>query len=160
MPLSFVSLTLFINNRYIIKSHIGYLLKAGDVVVGYQVNEATLVDDEAEELRGGGKMTDIVIVRKLYGGVAQGLHEADAAKNRSWRLQKLDAESKEDEEKSSRNAKKIKALNEMDEEDFLREVEADKELRANVNLYVCQASERSELFEHPQGQPHTVWPSD
>ena len=137
--------------QYCIKSHLGYLLKAGDVVVGYHLAEATLVDDEAEELRASGRMADVVVVRKLYGGVARGENEAEAARARSWRLQKLDVEKKDEErengngKKSSRNDKKIKALDEMDEEDFLREIEADRELRANVNLYKYDAGKKKTI---------------
>jgi len=114
-------------------------------VLGYHLAELTLVDDEAEHLRTDDKLSDVVIIRKLYGGVATGENEAEAAKKRSSRLQRLDVEASDENEKSGKAAKKVQTLNEIDEEDFLREVEADKDLRANINLY-----------KYEGGKPKTV----
>jgi nonsense-mediated mRNA decay protein 3 len=113
-------------------SHIGYLMKSGDVCLGYDLTETRFVEDDAEEMRSAGKLPDVVILRKLYGGVAT--NEADAAKKRIWRLQRLDVEVAED-MKSARAAKNKAEADDMDEEDFMREVEADKEMRAQMNLY-------------------------
>jgi len=114
------------------KSHIGYLLKAGDVCLGYDLVETQFVDDDAEEMRAAGKLPDVVVVRKLYGGVAT--NEVNAAKMRIWRLQRLDVDVKES-AASARAAKKEADMDDMDEEDFMREVEADREMRNNMNLY-------------------------
>ncbi|KAL3765597.1 hypothetical protein ACHAWO_003889 [Cyclotella atomus] len=115
------------------RSHLGYLMKSGDVCVGYDLTEAQLVDDEAEELRTSGKLPDFVFVRKLYGGVASG--ESDAAKKRMFKLQRLDV--KKGEEESGRKKKKDKDadMENVDEEDFMQELEADKEMRTRVNIY-------------------------
>lgn len=115
------------------RTHLGYLMKSGDVCVGYDLTEAQLVDDEAEELRTSGKLPDFVFVRKLYGGVANA--EADAAKKRMFRLQRLDV--KKGEEETSRKKKKDKDadMENVDEEDFMQELEADKEMRTRVNIY-------------------------
>ena len=40
-------------------SHLGYLMKSGDVCIGYDLTEAQLVDDEAEELRTSGKSRSV-----------------------------------------------------------------------------------------------------
>lgn len=114
------------------RSHLGYLFKAGDVCLGYDLQETQFVDDEAEEMRSNGKFPDVIIVRKLYGGVASG--DANAAKMRMWRLQRLDVDVAES-MRSARAAKRDADEDDMDEEDFLREVEADKEMRVNMNLY-------------------------
>eukprot|EP00980_Cylindrotheca_fusiformis_P008923 scaffold1900_cov123-Cylindrotheca_fusiformis.AAC.49 len=114
------------------RSYVGYLMKAGDVCVGYDLTEIQFVDDDAEEMRSAGKLPDVIVIRKLYGAVAAG--ESDAAKKRIWRLQRLDVEATET-AKSSKAAKQEAELNGMDEEDFMREVEADKEMRAQMNLY-------------------------
>mmetsp|Transcript_18278 Transcript_18278/g.25358 ORF Transcript_18278/g.25358 Transcript_18278/m.25358 type:complete len:633 (+) Transcript_18278:85-1983(+) len=114
------------------KSHVGYLLKAGDVCLGYDLVETQFVDDAAEETRAAGKLPDVVVVRKLYGGVATA--EVNAAKMRIWRLQRLDVDVTES-TANARTAKKEADMDDMDEEDFLREVEADREMRNNMNLY-------------------------
>lgn len=113
-------------------SHIGYLMKSGDVCVGYDLTETQFVEDDAEEMRSSGKLPDVIVLRKLYGGVAS--NEADAAKKRIWRLQRLDVEIADD-LKTARAVKAKAEADDMDEEDFMREVEADKEMRAQINLY-------------------------
>lgn len=114
-------------------SHQGYLLKSGDVCLGYDLKETQLVDDEAERLRADGKIPDVVVVRKLYGGAAASGSEA-SAKVRIWKLQRLDVKAAD--EPAGRGAQKAAAeSDEMDEEDFLQEVEADKEMRLSMNLY-------------------------
>jgi len=112
-------------------SHLGYLMRSGDVCSGYDLKDFQFVDDEAEEARAAGHFPDVVVLRKLYGGVAT--NEADAAKKRMFRLQRLDVEVAE--AMRSRSGKKDQELDDLDEEDFLREVEADREMRNNMNLY-------------------------
>ncbi|KAL3930928.1 MAG: hypothetical protein SGARI_004339 [Bacillariaceae sp.] len=114
------------------RSHVGYLMKSGDVCVGYDLTETQLVDHDGEEMRSSGKLPDLIVIRKLYGGVAAG--EADAAKKRVWRLQRMDVEVAED-LKSARAAKRDAEADDMDEEDFMREVEADRDMRSQMNLY-------------------------
>jgi nonsense-mediated mRNA decay protein 3 len=114
------------------RSHVGYLMKSGDVCVGYDLTETQFVDDDAENMRSSGKLPDVIVIRKLYGGVAAG--EADAAKKRVWRLQRLDVEVAED-LKSARATKRDAEADDMDEEDFMREVEADRDMRSQMNLY-------------------------
>lgn len=120
------------DNKYEERSHLGYLMKAGDVCLGYDLTDTQLVEDEAEDMRADGKLPDVIIVRKLYGGVASG--DANAAKKRMWRLQRLDVAVAEG-MRVDRAAKKGADAEDMDEEDFLTEVEADKEMRMNMNLY-------------------------
>lgn len=119
------------------RSHLGYLMKSGDVCLGYDLRETQLVDDDAEEARTSDKFPDVVFVRKLYGGVASG--EKDAARKRMFRLQRLPNVKKgEEEEGGRRNDKKAKKADEtdrMDEEDFMQELEADRDMRQRVNIY-------------------------
>lgn len=121
-------------------SHVGYLMKAGDVAVGYDLTDTQFVDDDAENARSAGKLPDVIVLRKLYGGVASG--DSDAAKQRMFKLQRLEADAVEAEK--SRKAKKDKEDDDMDEEDFLREVEADKEMRINMNLYKTEVAIKQE----------------
>eukprot|EP00527_Entomoneis_sp_CCMP2396_P002248 CAMPEP_0198146086 /NCGR_PEP_ID=MMETSP1443-20131203/27294_1 /TAXON_ID=186043 /ORGANISM="Entomoneis sp., Strain CCMP2396" /LENGTH=599 /DNA_ID=CAMNT_0043809921 /DNA_START=47 /DNA_END=1846 /DNA_ORIENTATION=- len=115
-------------------SYVGYLMKSGDVCVGYDLKDTTLADDEAETVRGQGGFPNAVIIRKLYGGAANTDESASSKKNRVWRLERLAVKAGEEE---SNSKKKVKGGDQdgMDEEDFMREVEADKEMRLNMNLY-------------------------
>ena len=115
------------------RSHLGYLMKSGDVCVGYDLTEAQLVDDEAELLRTEGKLPDFVFVRKLYGGNATG--ESDAARKRMFQLQRLDIKKGEEENGRKKKKEKDADMENVDEEDFLQELEADREMRTRVNIY-------------------------
>jgi nonsense-mediated mRNA decay protein 3 len=126
------------------RSNVGYLMKSGDVCLGYDLTETQLVDDEAEEIRAAGKLPDVIVLRKLYGGVASG--EADAAKKRIWRLQRLDVEIAED-LKTARAAKNAAEADDMDEEDFMREVDADKEMRGQMNLYKSENAKKKDTTD-------------
>lgn len=120
------------DQQFEINSHVGYLMKSGDVCVGYDLTETQFVEDDAEEMRSTGKLPDVIVIRKLYGGVAA--NEANAAKKRIWRLQRLDVEIADD-LKSAKALKNKAEADDIDEEDFMREVEADKEMRSQMNLY-------------------------
>lgn len=115
-------------------SHQGYLFKAGDMCVGYNLRETQLMDDEAEQLRIDGKLPDVIVVRKLYGPAAG--NDSSASKVRNWKLQRLDVQVGD--EATTANAKRTAKDNDddnMDEEDFMQEVEADKDMRLSMNLY-------------------------
>lgn len=120
------------------RSHVGYLMKSGDVCVGFDLTETQFVEDDAESMRASGKLPDVLIIRKLYGGVANG--EAEALKKRKWQLQKLDVVV-DDSMTNARTSKKDAEADDMDEEDFMREVEADREMRLQMNLYKSKNKE-------------------
>lgn len=135
------------------QSHIGFLLKSGDVCLGYDLKETQFVNDDAEELRANGKFPDVIVLRKLYGGVAT--NEANASRKRIWRLQRLDVDVVDTVNPNARGAKNAAAVNDMDEEDFLQEVEADKEMRMTMNLY------KSELVKKKkEGEEETTPPDE
>ena len=116
-------------------SHLGYLMKSGDVCLGYDLTECQVVDDDADAARTAGKFPNMVFVRKLYGGVVTG--ESDAAKKRLFQLQRLDIK-QGDEEMMKKGGKKVRhdvEMDRLDEEDFMQELEADKEMRSRVNVY-------------------------
>jgi nonsense-mediated mRNA decay protein 3 len=126
------------------RSNVGYLMKAGDVCVGYDLTETQFVDDIAEDMRSAGKLPDVIVIRKLYGAVAAG--EADAAKKRIWSIKRMDVKVAET-SKSARAAKEAEERDGMDEEDFMREVEADKGMRSQMNLYKSEYKKPAEDTE-------------
>jgi nonsense-mediated mRNA decay protein 3 len=128
------------NHQYEEQSHMGYLMKAGDVCVGYDLKETQFVSDEAESLRSELKLPNVVILRKLYGAVAAG--ETNAVKRRMWRLQRLDVAVAET-AATGKGVKNAAEADEMDEEDFLQEVEADKDMRMNMNVYKSDFHKRN-----------------
>jgi nonsense-mediated mRNA decay protein 3 len=109
-------------------------MKAGDVSLGYDLKESQFVDDEAENQRALGDLPDVVMVRKLYGGAA--LATTETKQTRVWRLRRLDVVTPTEAEPRRKKAvADAEDADAMDEEDFLQEVEADKEMRHNINLY-------------------------
>jgi nonsense-mediated mRNA decay protein 3 len=118
------------------RSHVGYLMKSGDTAVGYDLTDIQFVEGDAEIANALGKFPDVIMLRKLYGGVAT--QEADAARQRMFKLQRLEADNIE--AARAKKAKKDQEDDDMDEEDFLREVEADKEMRINMNLYKTEVA--------------------
>lgn len=120
--------------QYQERSHVGYLMKAGDVCAGYDLKQAQFIEEDAEDLREAGKLPEVIVIRKLYGGVAS--TDANADKMRMWKLKRLDVEVTEQAlSLKARRAKDQAEADDMDEEDFMQEVEADREMRQNMNLY-------------------------
>ena len=143
------------------QSHVGYLMKSGDVCVGYDLRDTNLADEEAETVRLEGKVfPDVVIIRKLYGGAAASSRVVSTLSNdgtqtsmnrkRIWHLQRLDVikvggddndepgattTTLHNRRKKGNKKKNLEENDDMDEEEFLQEVEADKEMRLNMNLY-------------------------
>jgi nonsense-mediated mRNA decay protein 3 len=132
------------DNQYEERSNVGYLMKSGDVCVGYDLTETQFVGDDADDVRAAGKLPDAVVIRKLYGGVAT--NEANAAKKRLWRVQRLDVEVAED-MKTARALKNKAEADDMDEEDFMREVDADREMRSQMYLYKSEEAKKKAAEE-------------
>lgn len=102
-------------------SHLGHVLKEGDVVLAFDLTTASWVhDEEANSLRS--TFPELVLVRKYYGDKGE----------RKWMLQELDVD-----EKVQLTAKDQEGM-EADYEDFMQELEADKEMRSHVKLYKKQ----------------------
>lgn len=106
------------------QSHIGYLLKAGDICLGYDLRDTQHTEDDDQ------LSMDVVLVRKLYGANG-GDAQKQQQKKRCWTLRRLAVEEEEDRVQKRRDDDMMMD----DEEDFLREVEADKDMRVNINLY-------------------------
>ena len=133
------------------QSHLGYLMNSGDVCLGYDLSECQVVDNDAEEARSRGKFPSVVFVRKLYGGVARG--EADAAKKRVFQLQRLDIKKGEEDQRG--RGKKLKAAVEaenMDEEDFMQELEGDRDMRTRVNIYKSKTDVANGMEDNEDGE--------
>jgi nonsense-mediated mRNA decay protein 3 len=130
-----------VNDRQIEeRTHVGYLMRSGDVCLGYDLKETQFVNDEAEEMRENGKLPDVIVIRKLYGGAATG--DEVAAKIRIWRLQRMDVDVAEEQTKRAKNTADQDAI---DEEEFMQEIEADREMRLNMNLYKTEVAKKQAL---------------
>eukprot|EP01112_Ceratiomyxa_fruticulosa_P007094 TRINITY_DN1830_c0_g2_i1.p1 TRINITY_DN1830_c0_g2~~TRINITY_DN1830_c0_g2_i1.p1 ORF type:complete len:515 (+),score=107.78 TRINITY_DN1830_c0_g2_i1:197-1741(+) len=105
------------------RTHLGRILHPGDSVLGYDLTTANFNDSDLVSLKGRG-LPDFLLVRK---GTLD--KKKSSRKKRHWKLKRMDME--EDE-----TMRKIdKEREEQDYEDFLGEIEADKEMRTGINLY-------------------------
>ncbi|KAI9204521.1 NMD3-domain-containing protein [Polychytrium aggregatum] len=124
-----VALSNDLNTTWLVRTHLGHILRPGDHVMGYNLVNANFNNTEydifsqAAQSRGG--LPDVVLVRKAYPNARR------KRRTRNWKLQQLAKE----EEEGVVKAKSEKAKAELDYEMFLRDLEEDPELRSMVNLY-------------------------
>jgi nonsense-mediated mRNA decay protein 3 len=106
------------DTQFTCTTHLGHLLKDGDTVLGYDLDNANWTNEQDnKELYKD--LPDLILVRKCY----------PTKGDRKWELRKLDID-----ETNILNDRDIEAA-ERDYEDFMQEVEGDKEYRANMKLY-------------------------
>ena len=103
---------------YHTRSHLGNILKAGDIALGYDLSTGNYNDENFDQLK---EYPDVVLVKKSYQGKTR-------SKRRVWRMKEL---VKEEEVLKKGDLDK----SEMDREIFMQEIEEDAELRSTVNLY-------------------------
>lgn len=82
------------------------------------------MESEVEAFLAKKDLPDIVLVRKVYATKAE----------RKWKLRSMEY----DEDQARLNAREAE-LREQDYEGFLQELEGDKEMRANINLYKAES---------------------
>ena len=131
------------------RTHLGNILKSGDVVLGYDISTANFNNsdfDEAQATNRLSHLSDVVLVKKSYAH----LRRQNASRN--WKLHDLD----KDEDPSSNSMesdvpmptssrKKTSALSgsqrmeaekaARDMEMFMQELEEDAEMRQAINIY-------------------------
>ncbi|KAJ1975633.1 ribosome-binding protein [Dimargaris xerosporica] len=111
------------DTTFLVRSHLGHLLNPGDHCLGYDLTTCNFNNDHFDQLDAG-RIPDVVIVKKHYPG------RRKKTKRRTWKLKSL---TKEQDELVARK-QDLKRI-EQDYELFLRDLEEDPELRANINLY-------------------------
>ncbi len=130
------------DTRYRVMTHLGHVLRAGDAVLGYLLATASLNNTDADELeaktRGG--LPDAVLVRKVYS------HEGRVKQAPAWKLKKFEADEMEVVE--TRDAEK----EDRDMEEYRQQLEGDKEMRRNVNLYKTERAAAAAALKASQQQ--------
>jgi nonsense-mediated mRNA decay protein 3 len=91
-------------------------------VLGYDVSGANIPDDKTRILRTA--LPDVVLVRKSYGAGGGGQQ-----KRRGWRLRSLEKDAE------AELTKREAAAQEQDYERFMQQLEGDKEMRRQINLF-------------------------
>ena len=128
------------DTRYTTTTHLGHLLKAGDHVLGYDMDSINFNDADARGLDKQGKLPGIVLVRKYYPKTYAFLRKH----GRNWKLRSLNAEEgvssatggAPEVGKGSKKSKKKAAKREMhalrqkeeDTEAFMQDLQEDDEM--------------------------------
>lgn len=121
------------DDRVTVVSHLGHILRAGDTVLGYDVSSANLPEGEATgDLRGS--LPDVVLVRKVYPRNDDREGGGGGKRDRHWKLGELEKDGGGD-GGGGISEKRDEAAAEKDYERFLQQLESDKDMRRQVNLY-------------------------
>lgn len=100
------------------RSHLGYLLKPGDSVLGFDVRNSNVNDPNLEQMNSD-LVPDVVLVKKICGDSNKRAHK------RRFKLEHLEKENEIE-----------TASNDRDFNQFLEDLEEDEEDRKNVKLYL------------------------
>ncbi|CAK94395.1 unnamed protein product (macronuclear) [Paramecium tetraurelia] len=125
---SYISITIIReSNNYVpvtVKSHLGDILKTGQVAIGYDLTQLTI-----ESLEDISNYPECILVKRQI--------NKEARKLRIFKLKRLEAQNVMEEEGGERKRNQQKKQNDQEEqfEEFLDDVEKDKEMRKNINLY-------------------------
>lgn len=105
-------------------THMGTLLHVGDSSLGYDLTSAVFNDSDLQPLvQAGITLPDVVLVKKKFPRRMQ-------KRNRNWKLKKMEGV-----ELSSNMRKADLSKEELDYEQFLDDLEEDRDMRAQINLY-------------------------
>ena len=123
-------------------THLGHILKHGDSVKGYDLT-TLICNEEFDLLKNQKYLPDVILIRKIY----------PAYKKRIWKLKRM-------QNIRERNMKKKKKLAEKEEKDdkeafndFIEEIEQDKDLRGKIDLFKNDKvikEGREEFFEEDE----------
>lgn len=120
------------DNPYFVYSHLGSILKAGDTVMGYYLENSNFNSSIFETYQETcAYVPEVILVKKSYQSRRKKI------KVRNWKLKSLLG--KESEINGKRHDQ---AFYEEDYERFLQDLEEDVELRQNVNLYKTKTNDQ------------------
>ena len=111
-----------------VRTHLGRVLQPGDSVLGYDLNVAALNENDLVGMKDK-ELPHAVLIRKHYPDRKK--------KKRAWKLKQMDVEEQE-EAQDKKTIKKDAELAEQRAEDyerFLQELEEDREMRGQIDLY-------------------------
>lgn len=136
------------DDRVTCVSHLGHILRAGDTVLGYDVSSANLPEGEATgDLRGS--LPDVVLVRKVY--PRDDREGGGGKRDRHWKLGELEKDGGDGGGGGGVSEKRDEAAAEKDYERFLQQLESDKDMRRQVNLYKSGLSSAQPMAEDGDG---------
>ncbi|KAI0566800.1 Ribosomal export protein Nmd3 [Gracilaria domingensis] len=132
------------DNQYYLSTHLGNFLNPGDLALGYDLGNAVY----NESLLAGHKrleVPDFLLFKKTYS-------KKNRSKRRQWRLKRLNMELDDTVVETGNRKSNLDPIARMaaEQEEFLQDLEQDRELRAHINMYKAptkgkQASSRMDV---------------
>lgn len=107
------------DKQYMVKSHLGYVLKPGDYVLGYDVTTCNVNHDENDRI----ELPDIVLIKKHF--------VRNDKMERNWKLKSITREAPN----APGLGVGVRDMQGGDMEMFMRDLEEDTEMRAKVNVF-------------------------
>ena len=104
-------------NNIIVRTHLGNILNPGDSVLGYDITNANFNDISSNSYKEE-DFPKVILVKKFF----------EKKKNRKWKLKKLD-------KKSDESTKQDLTKMDREYEEFLEELEEDKDMRSKIKIY-------------------------
>lgn len=104
-------------------THLGHVLQVGDTVAGYDLSAHNFNDADLASMAGKSVRSEIILVRKTYP------ERRKLGKRRKFRLAKMEVEELAERERA------LRARNERNLDEFMQDLEEDRDLRAQVTLY-------------------------
>lgn len=178
------------NGTVVVKTHLGRVLRPGDVALGYDLRASNLTDPNLEAaIARGYELPDAMLVRKSY---AEKRRKRRArGQGRNWRLRRLNVAAGADADDEAeggaagaaperrarggaaaraerRAAEAAEAARAEDLERFLEEIEEDPDVRARIALYrdedAIRSAQTAQTAEAAAGAPaggaHAAYDSD
>jgi len=109
------------SKTYFTVTHLGNILNVGDSALGYDLENSNFNDSDIGSLKGHVIRSEVILVKKFY-----------RRKNRPrhWKLANLEIEAGDNKDKKS----KIR-MSERDQEEFMRDLEEDPDVRSQILLF-------------------------
>jgi len=123
--MSYMNVIVGVNDtRFVTVTHMGTILNVGDTVMGYDLSTAVINDLDMKPLEQADiSLPDVVLVRKKFLRRVQ-------KRSRNWKLKNIEGV-----ESAVPLRKAEQTKEEQDYQQFLDELEEDKEMRSKINLY-------------------------
>uniref|UniRef100_K3X9M7 60S ribosomal export protein NMD3 n=1 Tax=Globisporangium ultimum (strain ATCC 200006 / CBS 805.95 / DAOM BR144) TaxID=431595 RepID=K3X9M7_GLOUD len=119
------------DTRYTTTCHLANLFHVGDTALGYDLTTAVFNDNDLEPLEQAGiTLPDVILVKKQFPRRIQ-------KRPRNWKLKKMEGVEVANPRKTDLSKE------EMDYEQFLDDLEEDKEMRSQINLYKDDAAQEN-----------------
>lgn len=129
------------DTTYLVRTHLGNILNPGDSAMGYHLTGTQFNNPNFEAIEESkqysGQIPDVILVKKHYER-----RKKKSANQRNWKLKRMARE-----ESEMKPRKQDQDRDEIDYEQFLQDLEADPELRSNLNMYRNQEAQKKAEME-------------